>query len=428
MFPAATLQESVLPGGLRAVTEELPDVDSVALALWVPGGSNHESPEETGFAHLVEHMTFKGTQNRTAQQISLEADAVGGELNAFTEKEYTCYYARFLAEHYQLALDLICDLAFRPLFAASELDREKQVVLQEIYRAQDNPAELVVDIMAARMFDGHPLSRPILGYEHTVRAAERDNLAAFHQRHYLPQRTLFTASGKVGHGDWMAALEQELGTPPGQMLQPELPPPPSFHCGVAATAKDIEQVHVCLGMQGASQTDERRYALALMDTALGAGASSRLFQEVREKRGLAYAVGSFEAALADVGVFCVQAATTMEHVEEVLRLVLKEVRSLKTEGLTSEEIERSKGQVRGALLLSLETPAARMVRMGRSLVYFDRVVSTEEILNGIQQVAKDSTIEAAQSLFAPETTVLGTVGPFPGSYDATSHLSFALEV
>ena len=409
------IQKQILPNGLVVITETMSHVRSVSVGVWVRNGSRRESREENGLAHFMEHMVFKGTERRSAEAIAREMDSIGGMLDAFTSKEQICFNAKVLDEHLPIALDIIADLILRPKFDSEDVKKERQVVLEEIKMDLDNPEYLLHEIFTRGFWPEHPLGRPILGTPETVRKFSRESLRKRFQHWFAPDRLVLTAAGNVTHERIMELVEQEFGA-----LKAAGP----FENGVAPAThapihlepkRDLEQVHVCLGVPSYPLAHERRFAIAVMNNLLGGGMSSRLFQNIREKLGLAYAVFSELTPYSDAGMMTVYAGTARETIGQVIDLVIKEFRDLKQEPVTDEELQRAKNHLKGSLMLSLESTSARMSNLARQELYFGRFYSLDEILQSIGAVSQDEVQAIAQEFFRPEqiaVTVLGNLNGF----------------
>jgi predicted Zn-dependent peptidase len=398
-----------LPSGIRVLSEELADLPSVTLGIWVENGSRYESSEQAGISHFLEHLFFKGTERRTAAQIAQEIDAVGGVVNAFTSKEYTCYYAKVLAEHLPVALDVLGDIFLHSRFAEDEIERERSVILQEISQAEDTPDDYVHDLFGLAFWPGHPLSRPVAGSAATVGPLRRDDFLRFLEARYRPDRVLLSAAGRVNHAELVDVVERTFGALAGSS-SPDPPHPPEPRAGLTIHPKPLEQVHVCLGVPGIAQTDPDRYAAHVLNQALGGGMSSRLFQEVRERRGKAYTVYSFLPSFHDGGYLGVYVGTSAEWVREVLGVIQAELRKVAADGLQPDELQRTKNQIKGSMLLGLETSDSRMSRIARNEIYFHRDVPLAEIAAGVDAVTNDAVVRVAQGMFAPgalAVTILG---------------------
>ena len=400
-----------LANGVRVLTEKIPHVHSASIGVWVDVGSRDENDDQAGVTHFIEHLMFKGTQKRSAKDIAEELDAVGGQLNAFTTKEYTCYYARVLDEHLPLAADLLGDMLFHSRFDEVDIDRERNVILEEIKMYEDAPDELVHDIFAGTIWHSHPLGRPVIGSEQTVRNLSRADLLSFYQQYYTPGNIVVAAAGNFEHGKLLDLLNATFGQLTGgkkerRFVVPE--PKKQVFC----RTKDTEQVHLCLGAPGLSMDHEKIYVFQLINTILGGGLSSRLFQEIREQRGLVYSVFSYHSSYHDSGLFCVYAGLSRENVREVLELVVKEIKDLQKRGVSPAELQRVKDQLKGNLLLSLESVSTRMSRLGKSQLYLGKITPPEEIVRRIMAVTNDEIMELSRNLLKPEDFSLASVGPW----------------
>jgi len=402
-----------LPNGIRVLSEELADLASVTVGIWVENGSRYEAPVQAGISHFLEHLFFKGTQRRTAAQIAEEIDAVGGTVNAFTSKEYTCYYAKVLAEHLPLALDVLGDIFLHSKFAEEEIERERSVILQEISQAEDTPDDYVHELFGLAFWPGHPLSRPVAGSAATVGPLKRDDFLRFLEARYRPDRVLLCAAGRVNHDELVAVAERTFGGLRGTSPH-DLPQPPEARPGLTVHTKPLEQLHICLGVPGISQSDPDRYPAHVLNQALGGGMSSRLFQEIRERRGRAYTVYSFLPSFHDGGYLGVYVGTSPEWAREVLDVIRAEVRQLTAEGLRPDELTRTRNQMKGSMLLGLETSDSRMSRIARNEIYFHRDVTLEEIAAGVDAVRNEDVMRVAQRMFRPGALAVTLLGDLKG--------------
>jgi predicted Zn-dependent peptidase len=412
--------KTVLDNGIRVVSQEMRDHRSISLGIWVENGSRHESPQENGISHFIEHLLFKGTERRSAAQIAEEMDAVGGVLNAFTAKEHTCYYAKVLDENLPLAIDLLTDIFLHSSFEREEIERERSVILQEISQAEDTPDDYVHDLFSLDFFKDHPLARPICGRAETVTNFRREDFVNFFRTRYRPLRVVVSAAGHVSHGELVREMAGRLGSD-GEGTAPLSTPvqaetPPEMGNGIFLHRKSLEQVHLCLGMAGTHQSHPQRYAAYVLNTLLGGGMSSRLFQEIREKRGKAYSVYSFAAAYKDVGYFGVYAGTSMEWTEEVVELILRELKSLAAGEIKETEIERTQGQLVGSMILGLESTDSWMSHIARNEIYFGKPITTDEICAGVRSVTRDDVVNLAQTLFHSGTMTLSLLGDFKDGF------------
>ena len=407
--------KTVLDNGIRILSEEMPSTRSVSLGIWVENGSRHELRHQNGISHFIEHLLFKGTEQRSAARIAEEMDAVGGVLNAFTAKEYTCYYAKVLDENLPLAIDLLTDIFLHSVFDREEIERERSVILQEISQSEDTPDDYVHDLFNLDFFRDHPLGRPICGEAATVRGFRREDFLGFVQERYLPGRVIVAAAGHLRHGDLVHEMARRLGTVQNaeskiQNLKSKIEDSPALQSGIFQHAKPLEQVHLCLGVAGIHQAHPMRYAAYILNTILGGGMSSRLFQEIREKRGKAYSVYSFLSAYKDVGYLGVYAGTSPEGAEEVVDLVLKEMRRLAAGEIGEEEIERTKSQLTGGMILGLETSDSWMSHITKNEIYFGKDIALEDIARGIRSVSRDDIVELAGAILRPEGMALTLLG------------------
>ena len=392
------MQKSVISNGVRVLTEPMPQMASATIGIWVENGSRYEEPAQNGVSHFIEHLLFKGTQKRTAAQIAEEIDAVGGVLNAFTGKEYTCYYARVLGEDIKMTTELLADIFMESVFAPEEIDRERQVVLQEISQAEDTPDDFIHDVFNLNFWKGHPLALPIFGSVETVNAIDRELLVSFMADRYRAGRVFICAAGAVDHERLTADCERLFASIPGDGKAERITPPRESVM-VLNHQKDLEQAHICIGGPGLSQVAPLRYAAYVLNTALGGGMSSRLFQEVREKRGRVYSIFSFLSAFLDCGYFGIYAGTSPEWVDEVIEVTIKEIAQVAREGLKPAELARAKSQLKGNMLLGMESTESRMNRLARNEIYFRRDIPLEEIARAIERVSNDQVVELASSCF-----------------------------
>ncbi|MGO9605208.1 MAG: M16 family metallopeptidase [Candidatus Binataceae bacterium] len=407
------VSRSILSNGLRVLTESMPQVVSSTIGIWVENGSRYEDPIDNGVSHFIEHLLFKGTRKRTAAQIAEEIDAVGGVLNAFTGKEYTCYYAKVLGQDLAMTTELLADIFLESLFESEEIDRERQVVLQEISQAEDTPDDFIHDIFTLNFWKGHPLSLPIFGSVETVNRIDRKLLTSFMAERYRAGRIFIAAAGQVDHDRLVRDCERLFGRAQGDGHREKIAPPSETPI-VLNHEKKLEQMHICIGASGLSQVSEFRYASYVLNTALGGGMSSRLFQEVREKRGRVYSIYSFMSAYADCGYTAVYAGTNPEWLDEVVEVTLKEIRKVARDGITPEELARAKSQIKGNMLLGLEGTESRMNRLARNEIYFGREVPLEELARGIDSVTNDQIVELASSWFQPRKMAMALLGDLKG--------------
>jgi len=409
------VRRTTLPGGLRIITEQVSGVRSVAFGIWVGVGSRDETRAQMGSAHYLEHLLFKGTATRSAMDISSSIEAVGGDLNAFTTKEYTCYYARVLDQDLPLAIDVVSDVVTGALIRPDDVEAERGVILEEIAMHDDDPSDIVHDVFADAMFGDTPLGRPILGTVDTISGISRRAINGFYERRYLPSAMVVSAAGNVDHDDVVRRVRRAFTPfldPAADALAPRQPRATRrASSGARVVSRPTEQAHVVLGVPGLTRGDERRYALSVLSTALGGGMSSRLFQEVREKRGLAYSVYSYAQGFSDTGTFGVYAGCLPSKVDTVLDVCLSQLEDVAAHGLSADELQRGKGQVRGATVLGQEDPGARMSRIAKSELHGEPLLALSEVLARVDAVSGADIREiAAELLDAPMT--LAVIGPF----------------
>jgi len=416
--------KTVLDNGIRILSEERQNARSVSLGFWVENGSRHESSHQNGISHFIEHLFFKGTESRSAAQIAEEMDAVGGVLNAFTGKEYTCYYAKVLDENLPLAIDLLTDIFLHSVFNQEEIERERSVIKQEISQAEDAPEDYVHDLFNLDYFKDHPLGRPICGQAETVSSFQREDFLSFVHNRYLPGRLIIAAAGHLSHEELVGEIDRKLGgknlESRNQSLEFNLGDSPKPQGGVFLHSKPMEQVHLCFGVAGIHQSHRLRYAAYILNTILGGGMSSRLFQEIREKRGRAYSVYSFLAPYTDVGYLGIYAGTSLEWVEEVADLILKEMRRLTEGEIREEELQRTKSQLVGNTILGLESTDSWMSHITRNEIYFGKAVSVEEISQEIRSVSLSDVTNLAREIFRPEGLVVSLLGDLKDGFKLKS--------
>lgn len=408
----------VLDNGLRLITEAMPHVRSVTIGVWLIRGSRHESDERSGIAHFVEHMLFKGTEERTAEDIAQAIDSIGGQLDAFTAKEYASYYIKVLDEHLPLAVDLLADIVLRPAFAADEIEREKKVILEEIKMVEDTPDDLVHELFTQHFWEGHPLGRPILGSKESVESFTPDSLHEYFRGAYVAKNMIVSAAGNLDHARVRALIEAAFG-PVAAEGEPVAATPPTVVPQIVTRTKDLEQSHICLGTDSYPQRHDDRYVSYILNTVLGGSMSSRLFQNVREKRGLAYAVFSGLSAYRDAGNITIYAGCANEAVGEVIDLCVEELRGLKKATVPEAELRRAKDHLKGSLMLSLENTASRMSHLARQEIYFDRHFGLDETLAGVERVTDADLLRVASDLFANGSLAATVLGPTVPQLDRT---------
>ncbi len=408
----------VLDTGLRLITEAMPQVRSVTIGVWLTRGSRHESDAQGGIAHFVEHMLFKGTDTRSAEDIAQAIDSIGGQLDAFTAKEYAGYYIKVLDEHLPLAVDLLSDIIMRPAFVDEEVGREKKVILEEIKMVEDTPDDLVHELFTQHFWEGHPLGRPILGSKETVESFTGASLREYFHGAYVAPNMIISAAGNLEHGRVRELINGAFGTL-GRTSEslPQLPP--AVTPSVLVRTKELEQSHICLGTNSYQQNHDDRYVSYILNSVLGGSMSSRLFQNVREKRGLAYSVFSGMSAYRDAGNLTIYAGCAADAVEEVIDLSVEELRVLKRTPVPDDELKRAKDHLKGSLMLSLENTASRMSHLARQEIYFDRHFTLDETLAGVQRVTSADIQRVAADLLSNGSLAVTVLGPKAPDLPAT---------
>lgn len=406
-FPKS--RKTRLKNGIRVITEWLPHMRSAAVGIFICTGSYAERENEKGISHFIEHMTFKGTPTRSAKQIAEELDNIGGKINAYTAKEYTCYYAVTLDKHFDIAINVLSDILNNSLYNPQDFEREKKVILEEINMYEDSPDELVHDEFIKAILGDNPLASPILGDKKSVSSFKRPNIMDFRKRHYTPDNIIISVAGDVWHSTALAKIKPLFGRLIGKHHYPK-EPLPHFKGKVVLKHKKTEQIHVCLGTRGVSQLEEERYPYIILDKILGGSMSSRLFQEIREKRGLAYSIFSSLTPFQDGGIFYVYAGASKENLEQLVDLILKEFRIIKKGEISKDEIKKTVEYIKGSLVLGLEGTSARMNYMARSEFYYGKVQTVNEILRNFDRVTKDDIIAVAETFFKNKYMTLAVVG------------------
>ncbi|HEY3531124.1 MAG TPA: pitrilysin family protein [Nocardioides sp.] len=410
------VRRTVLPSGMRIISEQVPAQRSATIGVWVGVGSRDESPALHGCSHFLEHLLFKGTPERSALDISIALDAVGGEFNAFTAKEYTCFHARVLDQDLPLAVDVLGDMVTSSLITDEDVDAERDVILDEIAMHDDDPDDVAHNLFSSLAWGDSSLGRPIAGTVASIEAMTRDQIRRFYKRHYRPERMVVSVAGNIDHAKVVrmvrAAFSRRdfLAGTAAPIAQRQTATPRKVGTGIAEATRQFEQVNIVLGVQGLTRSDDRRFALGVLNAALGGGTSSRLFQEVREKRGLAYSVFSFASQHVDAGLVGVSVGCLPNKLEQVLDVVRAELAKIAQDGIDAEELTRGKGQLKGGLVLGLEDSASRMTRLGKSELVDDELLSIDEVLARIDAVTlEDVRVLAAELFSQPE--ILAVVGP-----------------
>lgn len=406
-----TFQRTQLGSGSTVVTETMREVRSVSCGFWFDVGSRDETDSLAGTSHFLEHLLFKGTATRTAKDIADAFDAVGGDVNAFTGKEYTCYYARVLDRDLPMALDVLSDMINNSRIASDDFESERNVILEEIAMHEDAPDELVHDLFYRALWDGHALGRPVLGYNSTIAHVTRDQVAGYRAARYTPSNLVVAAAGKLDHEALVQRVQEVFSLEngdrtarPDRVLQP--------FSGVNVHKRPTEQAHIIIGTEGLAHGEEDRHALAVVDAVLGGGMSSRLFQQIREKRGLAYSVYSYRALFSDTGSFAVYAGTTPQNADTVIGLVMDEIESVLGDGITEQELERAKGHLRGGLVLSSEDPGSRMNRLGKQQLTTGEILSIDELIERFDCLEMSDIDRVVRRVFGGKRFQVTVVGPF----------------
>jgi predicted Zn-dependent peptidase len=419
-IPAATttgvrdIELTRLPNGVRVITEVMPHVRSVSVGVWVGTGSRRESPEQNGITHFIEHMLFKGTTRRSAEEIARSVDSIGGNLDAFTAKELVCYNTKVLDEHLSLAFDVLADLVLHPLFREEDIAKEKGVILEELKMEEDNPDYLVHEIFTANFWKDHPLGKPILGTKDTIKRFDRESVEGYYRAEYVPENTVITAAGRLTHHGLVQLAHQHFESLPSGRLVPA-DTSPGTHARIALrNKKSLEQVQLCLGVPSYPLPHEERFTCYILNTLLGGGMSSRLFQNIREKQGLAYAVFSELNPYRDTGCLSIYAGTSAEAAGKVVELILKEFRQLKQELVPEDELRRAKDHLKGSLMLSLESTSSRMSNLARQEMYFGRFFSLDELVESIEIVSAADIQLIAQKFFDQKQIALTVLGNLEG--------------
>jgi predicted Zn-dependent peptidase len=409
----SSIHKFTLDNGVRILVEPISHVRSAAIGLWCKTGSRHETDQEAGITHLIEHMLFKGTATRTAKEIAESIEGRGGSLNAFTDKESTCYYCRVLAGDAANGVDVLSDMMLHSLIDPEELAREQGVVLEEIKRSQDEPSDFVHDLHLHERWGNHPLGKPVIGTPESVASFSREDVLRYMDRRYRAENVMLSIAGNVDPNEVVEVAKATLGKIPHTTTDDQ----PSKPAGTRKThllTKDVEQVHFCIGTDAVSLFDDRLYPLAVMDAALGGSMSSRLFQEIREKRGLAYSVGSYSLTYGAGGAFTVYGGTSLEHWPLVQELIHAAFKDISESGLAEAELERTKRNICGSIVLGLENMSGRMMRMSKNELHHDREISVEESLEKINQVTNDSIRSLCAQIFQENLISTTAIGPFSG--------------
>jgi len=408
------IQREVLPNGLTVLTEQMQHIRSVSIGIWIKTGSRDEDPQWNGISHFVEHMVFKGTEHRSAEDIARQVDSIGGNMDAFTAKECICFNVKVLDEHLPIAMDVLSDLVLNPVFDAQDITRERGVILEEIKMDEDSPDYLVHEIFTQNFWKDHPLGKPILGTKDSVKRFERDPVLGFYGQRFSPGNFIISAAGNVNHQQFVQLVSKHF-----QHMKPvkngfHSAPPAIVPRIIMRNKKALEQVQICVGVPAHPIAHERRHASYILNTLLGGGMSSRLFQNIRERQGLAYAIYSDLSPYRDTGCLSVYAGTSRESASKVVQCIVSEFRQLKSEPVPEEELRRSKDQLKGSLMLSLESSTARMSNLARQEMYFDRFYTLDELLEKIERVTAEELQQLANEFFRTESIAVTVLGNLNG--------------
>ena len=408
------IHRALLPNGMRVVTEHMPNVRSVSVGIWIGTGSREESPADTGISHFIEHMVFKGTKNRSAEQIARSVDSIGGGLDAFTSKELVSYNVKVLDEHLPEAFDVVADLVRNPLFMEADIEKEKGVILEELKMEVDNPEYLIHEIFSSNFWKGHALGRPILGTKQTIRAFDRDKVEKYYKQFYTPSNILITAAGNLDHRKLVRLAERYFGDLKKSRTT-KLEEKPTPHAPLVFRDKDsLEQVHVYLGVPSIPMPHEERFACYILNAMLGGGMSSRLFQNIREKQGLAYTVYSELTMYRDAGCMLIYAGTSLKIAGKVIESIVHELRELVDKKVTPEELRRAKDHLKGSFVLGLESTSSRMGNLARQELYFKRFFSLDEMLDNVERVTAEEVQKLARQFFDPNRMAVAMLGRLEG--------------
>jgi predicted Zn-dependent peptidase len=403
-------RKSVLPNGIRVISEAIPYVKSATLGIWAGTGSRNEQDHNHGVSHFIEHLMFKGTEKRTAKDIAETVDAVGGQLNAFTAKEYTCYYIKVLDNHLELGMDILSDMLLASKFDSQDINREREVVLEEVNMYEDSPDELVHDLYLGNIWPNHPLGRNILGSAEAIGQFDQALVKEYYHNFYTPDNIVIAAAGNLSHEVLEELAARYFGGMQGSRRQLAMTPPVLSQVR-SIQNKDTEQVHLCLGTISVPQNSPDIYTLHILNNILGGGISSRLFQAIREERGLAYSVYSYQSNYSDCGLFTVYAGTRPSNVEQVIELILQNINELKAEGITAGELTKTKEQLKGNLLLGLESSSSRMSRMGKMEITMGKYTTLDEIVTKIEKVTLNDLQQALSTIFTADNLCFTALGP-----------------
>jgi predicted Zn-dependent peptidase len=418
------VERHTLGNGVRVIVEQIPHVKSVSLGFWIGVGSIHENSKNNGITHFIEHMLFKGTTNRTAKQIAESIDSIGGQLNAFTSKECTCYYAKVLDSHLPIAVDVLSDMLFNSTFSDVEIEKEKSVILEEINMYEDSPEDLVHDLLSKAIFDNHPLGFPILGTSQTVGEFHREMLLEYIQDNYTSDNIVVSVAGNFDQKLLFALLEEKFKEYSNPIKKTNILEVPTFGKNDGHRYKDIEQLHFCIGLKGVPQGHRDLYPLLVMNNVFGGSMSSRLFQNIREDKGLAYSVFSYPSSYSQMGTMTIYAGINPNQLTEVTKLINEEICKIKETGLTEEEFYKSKEQLKGNYILGLESTSSRMTSIGKSELLLNRVYTQKEVLEKIDGVKMEEVYRVTRDIFDLKYTSIALVGKIEEDQNVNEMLKF----
>lgn len=410
-------QKELLVNGMRIVTEEIPYVNSVSLGIWVKVGSRYESIENNGISHFIEHMLFKGTKTRSAKDIANSIDKIGGQLNAFTSKECTCFYAKVLDTHFDIALDVLADMFFNSTFSGVEIDKERGVVMEEISMYEDSPEDLVHDLFSQAVWSGNSLGMSILGTEESLENIDREKIVAYFNENYIPKNIVISVVGNFKHADVVNKIRKYFDNATHRDSGISQIVIPSFEPKYTLKSKETEQAHLCLGFNGLDINNKAFYPMLVLNNVFGGAMSSRLFQKIREDRGLAYSVFSYPSSFEDCGLFSIYAGSKPDNLKSVAELIMEEIKEMKKAGITDEELYDSKEQLKGSYILGLESTSGRMISIGKSELLLDKIYSPQEILEKIDEVDMDSIKDIIEYLFDVDNMGAAVIGSMEKSTD-----------
>ena len=403
-------RKDTLANGIRVVSETLPKSRSISIGVWVKVGSRHEAPEIGGVSHFIEHMFFKGTEKRSAKDIAIEMDSLGGEMNAFTSQETTTFYAKVVDEHLPVVIEILADILLGAKFDPVEMEKERKVILEEIKGVEDTPDDYIHELFTGTVWPDNALGRPILGTRETIKALKHNDIISYIESNYSPREIVISVAGNFEHARLIELLNMHFGKL-ARIGIAKKEATPEFTAAVSVKKKQLEQVQLCIGCKGMNYTHEDRYVISALNTVLGNSMSSRLFQEVREQNALAYSIYSYVTSYRDTGLLTVYAGTDPSNALEVVRLVMKELRKIKEEGITPAEELRVKNQIKGSLILSLESSNSHMSRLARQEIYFGKYLSMDDIIRGVEKVTAEHVQRLAANLFNRENIALTILGP-----------------